>query len=63
MLNVPVKLVSITAFQPLDLMSAAFEGNWPPPLLTRKLRPPKRSRVLDIVRLKMRKYETSVREH
>ena len=34
--NVPVKLVSITAFHPLRLMSLAMDGNWPPPLLTKK---------------------------
>ena len=34
--KVPVRLVSITAFQPLDVMCSAGLVNWPPPLFTRK---------------------------
>jgi hypothetical protein len=31
----PVRLVSMTAFQPLGVMSSAGAANWPPALLTR----------------------------
>lgn len=34
--KVPVRLVSITAFQPLEDISSAGLLNWPPPLFTRK---------------------------
>lgn len=34
--NVPVRLVSITAFHPLEDMFSAGLLNWPPPLFTRK---------------------------
>lgn len=34
--KVPVRLVSITAFQPLEVMCSAGLLNWPPPLFTRK---------------------------
>lgn len=34
--NVPVRLVSITAFQPFEDMFSAGLENWPPPLFTRK---------------------------
>ena len=34
--NVPFKLVSMTAFQPLEDMLETGDMNWPPPLFTRK---------------------------
>lgn len=34
--NVPFKLVSMTAFQPLEDMLETGHINWPPPLFTRK---------------------------
>jgi hypothetical protein len=44
-MNVPVRLVSITAFQPFSEKSLAGEKNWPPPLFTRKSNLPNFSRV------------------
>ena len=43
--QVPVRLVSTTALHPFRLMSAAPQGNWPPPLLTRKSSLPNLSSV------------------
>ena len=41
MYQVPFRLLSTTAFQPLGLMSSAAFGNWPPALLTCTSRRPK----------------------
>ncbi|EWS62704.1 hypothetical protein Y695_04064 [Hydrogenophaga sp. T4] len=43
MYQLPLRLVSITAFQPLTLKSIAWAANWPPALLTSTSTPPKRS--------------------
>lgn len=45
--NVPVKLVSITACQPFNEISAAGEINCPPPLLTKKSNLPCLANVWD----------------
>ena len=41
MYQVPFRLVSMTAFQPLWLKSMAACGNWPPALFTSMSKPPK----------------------
>ena len=43
MYQVPLRLVSMTASQPLTLKSIAACGYWPPALLTRASRRPKRA--------------------
>ena len=44
MLNVPLRLVSITARQPFSLKSMAACGNWPPALFTSRSTPPRRTK-------------------
>lgn len=46
--NVPVKLVSMTAFHPFNEISAAGDKNCPPPLLTTKSNFPYVAIVVDI---------------